>query len=45
MKVVGANRFDMVYGFGPVPAEMRRHTVELYGKEVIPRVRELLAEK
>lgn len=45
MKAVGASRFDMVYGFGPVPVEMRRRTVELYGKEVIPRVRELLVEQ
>ena len=44
MKAVGATRFDMVYGFGPVPADMRRHTIELYGKEVIPRVKELLAK-
>ena len=45
MKVVGATRFDMVYGFGPVPADVRLHMVELYGKEVIPRVRQLLAEQ
>ncbi len=45
MKVVGATRFDMVYGFGDVPAEARRHMIELYGKEVIPRVRKLLDEK
>lgn len=45
MKAIGATRFDMVYGFGPVPAEMRLHGIELYAKEVIPRVRELLAEK
>ncbi len=44
MKAVGASRFDMVYGFGPVPAETRLHIVELYGTKVIPRVRELLAE-
>lgn len=44
MKMLGAVRFDMVYGFGPVPASMRRHMIELYGKEVIPRVRELLHE-
>jgi probable LLM family oxidoreductase len=44
MKVLGATRFDMVYGFGPVPASMRRHMIELYGKVVIPRVRELLHE-
>ena len=45
MKALDATRFDMVYGFGPVPVDMRRHTIELYGKEVIPRVRELLKEK
>ena len=44
MKTVGATRFDLVYGFGPVPADARLYTVELYGKKVIPRVRELLAE-
>ncbi len=44
MKAIGATRFDMVYGFGPVPIEARRRTIELYGKVVIPRVRELLAE-
>lgn len=42
MKAVGASRFDLVYGFGPVPAELRERTIELYAKEVIPRVRELL---
>jgi probable LLM family oxidoreductase len=44
MKRVGVNRFDMVYGFGPVPATARLHMVELYGSKVIPMVRELLAE-
>lgn len=45
MKAVGASRFDLVYGFGPVPATTRLHMVELYGKEVIPRVKELLTKK
>ena len=45
MKRLGVNRFDLVYGFGPVKASARKHMVELYGKEVIPRVRELLAEE
>jgi probable LLM family oxidoreductase len=45
MSRLGVNRFDLVYGFGPVKASARRHMVELYGKEVIPRVRELLAEE
>ncbi len=45
MRAIDATRFDMVYGFGPVPAMMRRHMIELYGQKVIPRVRELLAEQ
>lgn len=45
MKSVGATRFDLVYGFGPMSAESRLHMIDLYGKEVIPRVRALLAEK
>lgn len=45
MKAIGATRFDLVYGFGPVPANVRLHMVELYGDVVVPRVRELLAEK
>ncbi len=44
MKALGVNRFDMVYGYGPMPAKTRLHMIELYGKKVIPRVRELLAE-
>ncbi len=44
MSRLGVNRFDLVYGFGPVKASARRHMIELYGKEVIPRVRELLTE-
>lgn len=45
MKTLDVKRFDMVYGFGPVPADVRLHMVELYATKVIPRVRELLAEK
>lgn len=44
MKVLDVNRFDMVYGQGPQKASVRLKSIELYGKEVIPRVRELLAE-
>ena len=35
----------MVYGGGHVAASARLKMVELYGSKVIPRVRELLAEK
>ena len=44
MKVLDVTRFDMVYGQGPQKASARLKSIELYGKEVIPRVRELLAE-
>lgn len=45
IKTLGVNRFDLVYGGGPMPATARIHMIELYGKKVIPRVRELLDEK
>ena len=45
LKVLGAKRFDLVYGFGPVPAETRVHMIELYAEKVIPRVREILAKE
>lgn len=44
IKTLGAERFDLVYGGGNVPAAARLKMIELYGKEVIPRVRELLKE-
>lgn len=45
IKVLGVNRFDIVYGFGPTKASDREKMIELYAKEVIPRVREILKEK
>ncbi len=45
MKVLDVTRFDMVYGQGPQKASARLTSIELYAKEVIPRVRELLAEE
>jgi alkanesulfonate monooxygenase SsuD/methylene tetrahydromethanopterin reductase-like flavin-dependent oxidoreductase (luciferase family) len=45
MRAVDVERFDLVYGFGPMKASDRRHMIELYGQKVIPRVRELLAGK
>ncbi len=44
IKTLDAKRFDMVYGGGNVPADVRLKMVELYGSKVIPRVKELLAE-
>jgi probable LLM family oxidoreductase len=45
MSWLDAKRFDLVYGFGPVPAESRLKTVELYATKVIPRVKEILESK
>jgi probable LLM family oxidoreductase len=36
-------RFDLIYSNGSIPASARLRAVELYGTQVIPRVRELLA--
>jgi probable LLM family oxidoreductase len=40
---LGLSRFDLAYAPGRVPHEQRMATIELYGRDVIPRVRELLA--
>ena len=42
-RTLGLSRFDLAYAVGRVPHERRLETIELYGREVIPRVRELLA--
>lgn len=44
IKKLGVDRFDLVYGGGPMPAEARLHMIELYGTKVIPRIKELLAD-
>ena len=43
MRLLGLSRFDLALGLGSVPHEQRKESIELYGREVIPRVRELLA--
>jgi probable LLM family oxidoreductase len=42
MRALSLSRFDLLYALGRVPHEQRMATIELYGREVIPRVRELL---
>jgi probable LLM family oxidoreductase len=42
MRALSLSRFDLVYAVGRVPHDLRLATIELYGREVIPRVRELL---
>jgi len=44
VRLLKLSRFDLAYALGRVPHEQRMATIELYGREVIPRVRELLAE-
>jgi len=45
IKTLNVERFDLVYGGGPMAASARLKMVQLYGEKVIPRVREILAEK
>jgi probable LLM family oxidoreductase len=44
IRLLGLRRFDLAYATGSVPHEQKMATIELYGHEVIPRVRELLAD-
>jgi probable LLM family oxidoreductase len=44
VETLDVGRFDLIYTVGSVPASARLRAVELYGTEVIPRVRALLAE-
>jgi probable LLM family oxidoreductase len=42
-KALGVSRFDMKYSAGPLSHAKMMRCIELYGREVIPRVREMLA--
>ena len=42
---LGANHFDLKYGMGGLRQQALMTNIELYGTEVIPRVRELLADQ
>jgi alkanesulfonate monooxygenase SsuD/methylene tetrahydromethanopterin reductase-like flavin-dependent oxidoreductase (luciferase family) len=44
VRTLGVDRFDLKYANGPMPHEQLMRSIELYGTEVIPRVRALLAE-
>ena len=44
VRALGASRFDLKYSAGTLRHELMLRSVELYGREVIPRVRRLLAE-
>jgi alkanesulfonate monooxygenase SsuD/methylene tetrahydromethanopterin reductase-like flavin-dependent oxidoreductase (luciferase family) len=45
IRMLDIERFDIVYGFGPTMVGDRERMIELYGGEVIPRVRALLGEE
>jgi alkanesulfonate monooxygenase SsuD/methylene tetrahydromethanopterin reductase-like flavin-dependent oxidoreductase (luciferase family) len=51
LKIAGAfrdlhlSRFDLKYDLTDLPVASRRRTIELFGREVIPHVRELLARE
>lgn len=42
VRMLGIQRFDLKYSNGPMPHELLMRSIELYGRVVIPRVRELL---
>ncbi|MCW3015072.1 MAG: luciferase, partial [Solirubrobacterales bacterium] len=44
LTTLGATRFDLKYGMGGLPHRALMTNIELYGAQVIPRVRELLHE-
>ena len=43
VRALGLARFDMKYSAGTLPHDRLMKSIELYGRKVIPRVRELLA--
>ena len=44
VRALGASRFDLKYSAGTLPHETMLRSIELYGREVIPRVRQLLSD-
>ncbi|MDX6627897.1 MAG: hypothetical protein QOH00_143 [Gaiellales bacterium] len=42
IRTLGLSRFDLAYAVGGIAHQQRMSAIELYGREVIPRVRELL---
>jgi probable LLM family oxidoreductase len=43
VRALGLARFELKYSSGPLPHDKMLRSIELYGRQVIPRVRELLA--
>lgn len=44
-RTLGLSRFDMKYSAGEMPHELLMRSIALFGTEVVPRVREMLAEQ
>jgi hypothetical protein len=44
VRTLGLSRFQLKYAVGTLPHAQRLESIRLYGTEVVPRVRELLAE-
>jgi probable LLM family oxidoreductase len=44
VRALGIQRFDLKYSAGTLPHERMMTAIELYGSQVVPRVRELLAD-
>ena len=44
-KILELDRFDLKYANGTMPHEKLMHSIDLYGTQVAPRVRELLAQE
>jgi probable LLM family oxidoreductase len=45
IKALGLSRFQLKYSAGPLPHAKLMRSIELYGRVVVPRVRELLAQE
>jgi len=43
VKALGVSRFDIKYSAGPLSHEKMMRSIELYGRKVIPLVRDMLA--
>jgi alkanesulfonate monooxygenase SsuD/methylene tetrahydromethanopterin reductase-like flavin-dependent oxidoreductase (luciferase family) len=43
VKTLGAARFDLKYSAGPLPHEKMMRSIELYGRKVVPLVRDMVA--
>lgn len=44
VRTLNLSRFDLKYALAPLPWEYGARSIELYGREVVPRVRELLGD-